>query len=120
MEPTRAFVALLVAIGLILAGVIALPYVAARFTQPRWALGKTLIQLVISLVVVAIFLPSIVGLLALPLAFVFMFRSHSKRVARYAEMNATTNQRSSESTNTVITAPHSKDAFLQGTGDGSA
>lgn len=80
MQSPNFFIPMLVAILIIVVGLIALPLIVTRLTQPRWALFKSAIEF--SVIAILISVPFSV-ILGVPIAFAIVMVRHRSRVARY-------------------------------------
>ena len=72
---------MLIVVAIVVGSIVALPLIASRLTEPRWALGKSVILFFLAAFGLGIFLPVFISV---PGAFAIAYIRHRARVARYA------------------------------------
>lgn len=81
MPTSMIVVSMLVVVTIVIGSIVALPLLASRLTEPRWALGKSVILFFLIAFGLGIFLPVFISV---PGAFTIALIRHRARVERYA------------------------------------
>jgi hypothetical protein len=81
MDLKTITIAMVIVITVFASAILLLPYIVVRFTEPKWALGKSALEFIALMLVLSLFVPSF---LSVPGAFTIELFRHRARLARYA------------------------------------